>query len=118
MPRSAFRRRALSLTPLVDVIFLLLLFFMLTSTFSRYGEIEIAAASGGGSNPADRMQFLQLGEDRLRLAGQEVAMSALSGRLAGATLLVSLDGEVRAQRLIDLMAVLRGVPDLSLTVLR
>ncbi|MEO1161764.1 MAG: biopolymer transporter ExbD, partial [Pseudomonadota bacterium] len=36
-------RTALSLTPLIDVVFLLLLFFMLASVFHREGEIEIVA---------------------------------------------------------------------------
>ena len=39
------RRRSgrLSMTSLIDVIFLLLLFFMLTSTFSKFSEVELAA---------------------------------------------------------------------------
>lgn len=118
MHRTRFRRRALSLTPLVDVIFLLLLFFMLSSTFSRYGEIEVSAATGGGTAPAEGAQFLQLGEERVRLAGREVAFDALPDALAGTILLVSLDDDVTSQRLIDLMALLRPVPDLTLTVLR
>ena len=35
------------MTSLIDVIFLLLLFFMLTSTFSKFAEIELAAATSG-----------------------------------------------------------------------
>ena len=35
-------RSLLSLTPIIDVVFLLLLFFMLASTFSRYADVEIA----------------------------------------------------------------------------
>ena len=31
------------MTSLIDVIFLLLLFFMLSSTFSRFAEVEISA---------------------------------------------------------------------------
>ena len=46
--RSTRRRRKLSMTSLIDVIFLLLLFFMLTSTFTRFAELDLAAASGGG----------------------------------------------------------------------
>ena len=117
MPRS-FRRRALSLTPLVDVIFLLLLFFMLTSTFSRYGEIELSAASGGGGGTVGSARFLRLGEDALTLAGREVAPGDLPALLEGERVLLSLQGDVTSQRLIDVLAVLRRVPDLSLTVLR
>ena len=115
--RRGFRRRALSLTPLVDVIFLLLLFFMLTSTFSRYGEIEVAAAGAGGAS-ANGARFLQLSEEGVRLAGREVDPAALPGLLAGQRVLLALGDGVTAQRLVDLLARLRGVPGLSLTVLR
>ncbi len=118
MPRAAFRRRTLSLTPLVDVIFLLLLFFMLTSTFSRYAEVELSAAAAGSRTQASDTQFLQLGETRLRLAGREIALEILTETLANATVLVSLETDVTAQRLIDLMGTLRAIPGISVTVLR
>lgn len=108
------------MTPLVDVIFLLLLFFMLTSTFSRYAEIEVSAATGGGASAAGTgdLQFLRLGPDDVRLGARTVPMDALAGELAEARVLVSLAEGVDAQRLVDLLAVLRPVPDLQLTVLR
>lgn len=119
MVRRSFRRRALTLTPLVDVIFLLLLFFMLTSTFSRYGEIEISAAMGGGAGKMLRdAAFVQLGPGHVTLAGREVALEHLPALLEGRRALVSLRDGVDAQRLIDVLAILRGVPGLSLTVLR
>jgi biopolymer transport protein ExbD len=34
-------RKPLPLTPLVDVVFLLLMFFMLSSTFTKYGHIGL-----------------------------------------------------------------------------
>ncbi len=42
-------RRTLSMTSLIDVIFLLLLFFMLSSTFTRYASVDL---SGGASAQA------------------------------------------------------------------
>ncbi len=119
MLKRGFRRRTLSLTPLVDVIFLLLLFFMLTSTFSRYGEVEIGSASGGaGAVAQGDMRFVQLSPDEIRLAGRPVTIDELGTALAGTTALVSLTEGVDAQRLIDLLGEMRSVPDLSLTVLR
>ncbi|MEM0934549.1 MAG: biopolymer transporter ExbD [Pseudomonadota bacterium] len=117
--RRGFRRRALSLTPLVDVIFLLLLFFMLTSTFSRFGEIEVsAAAAGDGGGAVTDTRFLQLTEEGVRLAGRTVEAEALPELLEGERVLVALGPSVTAQQLVDLLGVLRGVPGLSLTVLR
>ncbi|WP_367714863.1 biopolymer transporter ExbD [Nitratireductor sp. GISD-1A_MAKvit] len=40
------RRKPLSLTSLIDVIFLLLLFFMLSSTFTRFASVEISGGAG------------------------------------------------------------------------
>ena len=40
----ATQRRRISLTPLIDVVFLLLLFFMLASTFTKHFEIPLASA--------------------------------------------------------------------------
>ncbi len=45
--RTSTIRRTTSLTALVDVVFLLLLFFMLASTFSRYSEIDVALGGSG-----------------------------------------------------------------------
>jgi biopolymer transport protein ExbD len=41
--RHARRRRSLdvNITPLIDVVFLLLIFFMVSTTFDRYSEIRI-----------------------------------------------------------------------------
>lgn len=38
-------RRAISLTPLIDVVFILLLFFMLSSTFIQWRQIDVSAAT-------------------------------------------------------------------------
>lgn len=124
-PRGRKARRRLSMTSLIDVIFLLLLFFMLTSTFSKFSEIELSAAAGGAAPaPDSKPLFLQLRAQDLRLNGEAVALEALaetlSVREAGDTpapLLISLDDAVTAQRLTDLLAALRGVPGVAPTVL-
>ncbi len=40
------------MTSLIDVIFLLRLFFMLSSTFSRFAEVELTAAGASASAPS------------------------------------------------------------------
>lgn len=123
MARVRRRRRRLSMTSLIDVIFLLLLFFMLTSTFSKFTEVELAAAgSGAVTASAAKPLFLQLGSDSLRLNGQDVALdtlaqSTLAEAEEGTTLLVSLGADVDAQRLTDLLVALRGLPALNVSVL-
>ena len=95
------------MTSLIDVIFLLLLFFMLTSTFSKFAEIELAAAtSGAGAEAGAKPYFLQLTTEGLRLNGDALALDALTASpLAeaeeGTPLLVSLGAQVEAQALLE-----------------
>jgi biopolymer transport protein ExbD len=118
-----FRRRKLSLTSLIDVIFLLLLFFMLSSTFSQFSEVELATAGQGRASSSDtRPIFVQLRVDSLRLNAREVPLDGLAEALAAlmegeARALVSTGADVTAQRLTDLLMALRGIPGLSVQVL-
>ena len=120
MLRQARQRRRLSLTSLIDVIFLLLLFFMLSSTFSKFAEVELAAASGGAVVPSDTPPvFLQLYPDRLTVNGTPGTLTDL-GLPDGSdaqTVLVSLQDDVDAQRLTNLLVALRGIDGLNVTVL-
>ncbi|WP_299030928.1 biopolymer transporter ExbD [uncultured Sulfitobacter sp.] len=111
------------MTSLIDVIFLLLLFFMLTSTFSKFAEVEIAAAGSGTPIKSDsKPLFLNLEVSALRLNGDALdfaglGTSALAQAEAGTSVLVSLGSGVDAQRLTDLLVALRGFPALRVTVL-
>lgn len=72
------RRSVVGLTSLIDVIFLLLLFFMLSSTFSRYSQLDLGV-SGVGSTGVTRPQLLvsvpPFGP--LRLNGKETLLDDL-----------------------------------------
>lgn len=106
------------MTSLVDVIFLLLLFFMLSSTFSKFAEVELSAASGGGAASGEPPIFLQLFADRLTVNGAPQELAALSIEPQdGQALLVALQEGVSAQRLTDLLVALRDYPGLSVSVL-
>jgi biopolymer transport protein ExbD len=127
MARRASHRRRIPLTSLIDVIFLLLLFFMLSSTFSDFGEVEIAAAAPAGKPaPGASPAFLQLSPLDLRLNGERLALSDLPNALgplmeddapAPLPVLVSLRDGVDSQRLTDLLVTLRDVPHLSVSIL-
>ncbi|TNJ44440.1 biopolymer transporter ExbD [Phaeobacter sp. B1627] len=122
--------RRLSMTSLIDVIFLLLLFFMLSSTFSRYGAIDLMAAEGGQGVAADsRPLFLKLDTAQISLNGETLALADLDLRLKSMTgaaaspeqqtqqVLLSLSPEVTSQRLVDVLAILNRQPTLTVTVL-
>lgn len=112
------------MTSLIDVIFLLLLFFMLTSTFTRFSEIQLSAAGAGASAPSSGTPplFLQLGAESLSLNGTSLSLPALPTEIIAqhpdaTTLLVSAADDVSSQRLVDLLVALAPLSALSLTVL-
>lgn len=86
------RRKPLSLTPLIDVVFILLLFFMLTSSFIKWHNLELAAAapsqSTSRSNDTPPLLVRLNAEGELSVSGQTFAMhenSALQQLLADNT---------------------------------
>lgn len=111
------------MTSLIDVIFLLLLFFMLSSTFSKFAEVEIGKQAGASAatGEAPQLAFLQLGEAALRLDGQDVPLETLEALLTARLetaetplrLLVQVGAEVQAQRLTHLLVALRPVTGLD-----
>lgn len=113
------------MTSLIDVIFLLLLFFMLSSTFSRFAEVELTTGGtrGGVTTAAEdtRLMFLRLTKDAMTLNGQTVDRDSLRDALTGedgpGTLLISVTLLATAQQLTDVLADLRDVPELTLSVL-
>lgn len=118
-----FRRRKLSLTSLIDVIFLLLLFFMLSSTFSQFSEVDLSTGGAGQPSTTEVQPiFLRLGADSLSVNAREVPLDGLAEALEplmeeDARALVSTGADVSAQRLTDLLLGLRGVAGLSVQVL-
>lgn len=124
MPARAapFRRRPLSLTSLIDVIFLLLLFFMLTTTFTRTAELPLVAGGSGTGNLQTAPLFLRLSAQEMTLNGQPATLDTVTGQITGLgqgepQVLVSLAPGVTAQRLADLLATLRRQPGLRVQVL-
>ncbi len=74
------RRRALiTLTPLIDVVFILLVFFMLASSFLDWRAIELdapaSATAGGGMEGAVLVEILP---GALRVSGQVVSIESLA----------------------------------------
>lgn len=89
------RRTLISLTPLIDVVFILLVFYMLASTFTEWNAIPLAldpAARDGdpaGSAEASRPQqpyagavLVDVQSDGLRLSGRPVSDGELPSLLA------------------------------------
>lgn len=52
--------RRVSLTPLIDVVFILLVFFMLETTFLREGGVTVSGAQSEGGAPTSRRLAIEL----------------------------------------------------------
>lgn len=109
------------MTPLIDVIFLMLLFFMLSSTFSRFSDVEMSLSGGSsGGAPVDNAAFLRLREDAIDVNGAPLPFNDLVARLTemqAERVIVSVRSEVTAQRLTDLLVTLRAAPDVEIMLL-
>lgn len=113
------------MTSLIDVIFLLLLFFMLSSTFSRFSELDLSAAGAGpDATTESKPLFLRVAPTGLSLNGEALTLDALAGAVRVMAeperprpVLIALAPRVDAQRLTDVLVVLRGVPGLMPQVL-
>lgn len=73
------RRVTLNLTSLIDVLFLLLIFFMLTSTFRQSGELELQLPDSTTSTPAPSGEERRPTEIALRADGQVLVDGAVVG---------------------------------------
>lgn len=118
-------RRTISLVPLVDVLLILLFFFMVTSRYDRLAAIPIVTAAGAAAGTAVAPSATVL----LRLDAEGRAWSASSGEAldgagleafltenGGARIRVLASPEARTQGLVRLaeVAARAGVRDLRL----
>ena len=80
--RTGRRRSLISLTPLIDVVFILLLFFMLASSFLDLHSIVLdAPAEGSGAPSVEGALLVDVRLDGIRFAGRYVGMDELVQRV-------------------------------------
>ena len=122
--RSYKVKKRLALTSLIDIIFLLLLFLMLTSTFSKFSEIELSvAATAAESNVSEKILFLRISALRIDLNSDEVQINSLSKSIKSltknskASLVVSMDQDVTSQRLVDILGIVANIEGLSVNLI-
>lgn len=110
------RRRskaAVSLTPLIDVVFILLIFFMLVSNLESTNRIDlrVSEANSTPTQAQNRALLLTVNRDTLQLDDQPVSLVQLREQLAlQPQRLVALepaDG-VSLQRIVNVLDQLRG----------
>lgn len=98
--RPPKKRNRISLTPLIDVVFLLLVFFMLASTFWRYSGFDLSGGRSGAAQSANLSDLVIVrlkGSTSIDVNGKPVALNQLTDEL------VSLAGEKRVKVAIKMM---------------
>ncbi len=108
-------RRRPSLTPMIDVVFLLLVFFMLASRFGVDTHLPLnAAGAAQGAAYSGPPRLVDILPDAVRLNGQAVDPDALAAKVLALTraptdtvVLRARDG-ADLQRVVDVMQRLRA----------
>ena len=103
-------RQLISLTALIDVVFILLLFFMLTSTFMNWRQIDVSAASESESQEKE-LRYLTLlndnGEfkiDNLTVnVNDRTAVQTIVEQSPDAVYVINVESGVHTQGMIDLL---------------
>lgn len=107
---------------MIDVVFLLLVFFMLASQFGRDNALLLAGPSGGSSSYSGPPRLVDIGRADLKLNGVVVSQQALVRQLGD---LVTDEGDmvilrgseaVTLQRMIDVAQALRAAGFARLSV--
>ncbi|NVK34592.1 MAG: biopolymer transporter ExbD [Rhodobacteraceae bacterium] len=120
------RARKLSMTSLIDVIFLLLLFFMLSSTFTRFAEVEVAlpGSAGTGSTKSPDI-FMSVEKGNWRINGAPISpdeatdrLTALQEKGAKSLFLIPEGDETDAQDLVSAIETIHRIDGLKLTIAR
>ena len=111
------RRETLTpeLTPLIDVVFLLLIFFMVSSVFKKE-ELALLlylpkTEQGKGEQQIKKYITIEISGEKVALEGKEVSVEILTEKLQGTDIktLINLrvDGDVKYQRLVKVLDVLQ-----------
>lgn len=111
------RREALGLdlTPVIDVVFILLIFFIVTSVFKKE---ELALLLDLPTSNAKEMEvkegqiFIELGKDKLAIKGIEVSFDSLEDNLKAIknknnAVIVRIDKKVEYERIVKVLDLLQ-----------
>jgi biopolymer transport protein ExbD len=124
---GAGRRRLISLTPLIDVVFILLVFFMLSASAPQWESILLGPpVRAANTDKGPVALFVHLDADgSITLEQQAVAASALPGALDAALrtapdrpVVLQTERGVPLRRIVDLLDSLSGLPTASISLMR
>lgn len=124
-PRS--RKRLIGLTPLIDVVFILLIFFMLASNYLQWRSIELnAPAVQAAGSPMEGAILVRLRSDGgIDLNGETLSLESLIERCRDYLerrpdqhILVQPEGSVDLQRIVSVLDRLTEAGGANISLLR
>jgi len=111
--RQAKRTVALEITPLVDVVFLLLIFFLLTATYVKNPNLDISLPKASLSQVTSHNKDIAIAikkDGEVRYENQEVSLDRLEGILAAAfsenqdaIVVIRADRDAKHGRVVEVM---------------
>jgi biopolymer transport protein ExbD len=106
-----------TLTPLIDVVFILLIFFMLATAFIEERRIALSGPPMSADDAEQPIQFY-LGRGAVRLAGVTMTLAEAAARAAvdDRPVIVETAPDISVQRLAEALATLRDAGARSVAV--
>ena len=119
--------RLISLTPLIDVVFILLVFFMLASSFLDWRTVDLSVSSGvGAETSVQRAILVSLRSDGSVAVGSEpvatqTLRSVMTEKLADDSerrVVIRSDPGVPLQRAVDTLDLVRSIGATNISLSR
>ena len=123
---TIIRRRRPSLTPMIDVVFLLLIFFMLVARFGvdKVIDINLPSALGQSSQYEGAPRLVEIKSGNIvSLNGSQISLDQLSSKLSqlmpspNALIIVRSSAEANTQDLLDVLLYLKSEKIMNVSVL-
>ncbi len=115
-------RRMPSLTPMIDVVFLLLVFFMLAAQFGREAVVPLGIGGGASADYSGPPRLVEIAPEAVTLNGLPQDETTLAAALSGLTerpddtIVLRAAPDTRLQRLVDVAETLRAAGFTALAV--
>ena len=116
-------RVVLGLTPLIDVVFILLIFFMLVSQFTEWRKIDLTpgATLSGASSDTPSLALDLLNDGTLRVDGKRTpvlsdAVALIAADRSRTSIMLGAEDQVAIQRVVEAVDALsaQGLTDVQL----
>ena len=115
-PRAFREEPEINFIPLIDVLLVILIFLMVTTTYSRFAELQINLPTAESSKPPERLDQIDVSVDAkgnyavnksvLKTASRDALVQALKGAASGMkdpVIVINADADASHQSVIRVM---------------